>query len=92
MINKGLKKYFENLGQDPDIAAFFVRLTRLIIILSGLSAALKSSYDTGEKANWLTLTWDAANQLKETLSNLFVVLIILAIAFFILHLIARRLK
>jgi hypothetical protein len=90
IINKGLKRFFENLSQDNDIAKFFIKLTNVIILLGGLSAALTSGYNTGEKANWLTLTWDAAEQLEASLGRLFLILIIFAIAFFILHLIARK--
>ncbi|MCH8318401.1 MAG: hypothetical protein IIA88_07865 [Bacteroidetes bacterium] len=90
LINKGLKRFFENLSQDNDIAKFFVKLTNIIILLGGLGAALKNGYYTGEDANWLTLTWDVVEQLEESLWRLFVTLMIFAIAFFILHLIARR--
>ena len=90
LINKGLKKFFENLSQDNDIAKFFIKLTNIIILLGGLGAALTSGYNTGEDANWLTLTWDIAEQLEESLGRLFWTLMIFAIVFFILHLIARR--
>lgn len=90
LVNKGLKRFFENLSQDNDIAKFFLRLTNIIILLGGLGAALKSNYNTGENANWLTLTWNIAEQIEESLGRLFVTLMIFAIAFFILHLIARR--
>lgn len=89
-INKGLKRYFENLSQDNDIAKFFIRLTNIIILLGGLGAALTSGYDTSEDANWLTLTWDVAEQLEASLGRLFLTLMIFAIVFLILHLIARR--
>ena len=59
-------------------------------LLGGLGASLSSGYNTGEDANWLTLTWDVAEQLEESLGRLFLTLMIFAIAFFILHLIARR--
>ena len=90
IINKGLRRFFENLSQDNDIAKFFIKLTNIIILLGGLGAALTSGYDTSEDANWLTLTWDVAEQLEESLRQLFLTLMIFAIAFFILHLIARR--
>jgi len=59
-------------------------------LLGGLSAALTSGYNTGKEANWLTLIWNIAGQLNESLGRLFLILMILAIVFFILHLIARR--
>ena len=89
-INKGLKQFFENMSQDKDIAKFFVKLTNIIIFVGGLGAALKSGYNTGEDSNWLTLMWDAADQFKESLGRLFLTLIIFSIAFFILHIVARR--
>jgi hypothetical protein len=89
-LNKGLKKFFENLTQDPDIAKFFIKLTNLILFLAGFGAALKNAYDTGEKANWLTLIWDIAGHLENSLENLFITLIVFAVTFFILHLIAKR--
>ena len=92
LIQPGLKKYFENLSQDKEIGKFFLKLTNIVILLGGLSAALKSSYDTDDKANWLTLSWNSAGQLKETLGNLFLILMVFAIAFFILHLINRQLN
>lgn len=89
-INKGLKKYFENLCQDSDIANFFVKLSNIIILLGGIGPALSRGYNIGENANWLTLTWDAAGQLENSLTQLFITFMIFAIAFFILHLLARR--
>src|SRR3972149_11289408 len=85
LINKGLKRFFENLSQDHDIAKFFLKLTNIIILLGGIGAALKSAYSTGEGSNWLTLIWDSAGQAQESLGQLFLTLIILAITFFILH-------
>ena len=90
LINKGLKKFFESLCQDDDIARFFVKLTNIIILLGGLGAGLTSGYTKGEDANWLTLTWNAADQLEESLGRLFLTLMIFSVVFFILHLIARR--
>jgi len=90
IINKGLRRFFENLSQDNDIAKFFIKLTNIIILLGGLGAALTSGYNTSEDANWLSLTWDVAEQLEESLGRLFLTLMIFSIAFFVLHLIARR--
>jgi beta-lactamase regulating signal transducer with metallopeptidase domain len=92
LIQPGLKKYFENLSQDSEIAKFFLKLTNIILLLAGIGAALKSGYDTDEKANWLTLTWNSASQLQETLSRLSIILMIFAILFFILYLINRQLN
>ena len=92
LINKGLKKYFENLSQDKEIAKFFIKITNIIIFLGGLSTALSSGYNIGKDANWLTLTWNVAGQLNESLERLFVTMIIFAITFFILHLIARKIS
>lgn len=90
LMNKGLKSFFENLCNDNDIAKFFIKLTKIIILLAGLSAGLSAYYNTVETANWLTLTWNVTNHLEELLFQLFVTLMILSVAFFILHLIARR--
>jgi len=90
LMNKGLKSFFENLCNDNDIAKFFVKLTKIIILLAGLSAALTSYYNTTETANWLTLTWNITDHLEELLFQLFVTLMILSVAFFILQLISRR--
>ena len=89
-INKGLKRYFGNLSQDKEIAKFFVKLTNIIIFLGGIGASLKSSYNIGETSNWLTLIWDSAGQAQESLGKLFMTLIVLAITFFVLHLVAKR--
>ncbi|MFC2114079.1 hypothetical protein ACFLRI_01875 [Bacteroidota bacterium] len=70
LIKNGLKRYFENLSQDSDITKFFYKLTNLIILIGGMDAALTSSFDR-EDANWLTLTWDIADQLQAALSRLF---------------------
>lgn len=90
LINKGLKKYFENLAQDKIIAKFFIKLSYLIILLGGISASLTSNYNTLDTANWLTLTWDVTDHLKELFERLFLIIIILSIAFFILHLWDKR--
>ena len=92
LINKGLKKYFENLSGDADIARFFIKLTNAILLLCGVSAALPSVYDTAESANWLTLTWDIAKHLESSLDKLYITLMIFAVVFFVLHLIARRIN
>ena len=89
LINKGLNRFFKVFSKDNEVARFFVKLTNVIILLGGVGAALKSGYNTGEKSNWLTLIWDAAAQVQESLGRLFTTLIILAITFFILHLVAR---
>jgi hypothetical protein len=92
LIQPGLRKYFENLSQDAEISKFFRKITNIVIILGGISAALKSSYNTDEKSNWLTLTWHSADQLKETMENLFLILMIFAIVFFVLFLINKKLN
>ncbi len=92
ILNKGLKKFFENLSQDADIAKFFVKLTKVIILFAGISAALTSSFHTSSDANWLTITWDVAGQLEHFLSQLFIIMMIFTIAFLILHLISRRIS
>jgi hypothetical protein len=92
LINKGLKSYFENLSRSPEIAEFFIRITNLIILLGGVGAALESSYNTSKEANWLTLTWNITEQLEKSMGRLFLTLLIFAIAFFILHLFAKKPK
>lgn len=90
LMSRGLKSFFENLCNDKDIAKFFIKLTKIIILLAGLSAALSSYYNTTDTANWLTLTWDITDHLEKALFQLFVTLMILAVAFLILLMIARR--
>jgi hypothetical protein len=90
LINKGLKRYFEHFSQDNDIARFFIKLTNVIVLLGGTSAALSAGYNTGENASRLTLIWDAAKQIEDSLTRIFITLIILGITLIILHLIARR--
>jgi len=90
LINKGLKKFFENLAQDKIIAKFFIKLSYLILLLGGISASLTSSYNTLDTANWLTLTWNVTDHLKELFERLFLIIIILSIVFFILHLKDKR--
>ncbi len=89
-INKGLKRFFENLCQNEDIAKFFIRLTKIVLFLGGLSAGLENSYNTTEKANWLTVTWDSIDQVKESMYLLLILLTIFAVVFFILNLIDRK--
>lgn len=89
LINPGLKTYFNSLIQDYEIAKFFVRLISLILFLAGFSAALENSYVI-EKASWLTLSWDAIDQVQATLSNIFTTLIVFSVSFLILDLIHRR--
>jgi len=89
LIKKGLHQFFTNLTNESDISGFFVKLTKIIIILAGIGAALTGGYKTGQEANWLTLTWDISEQLERSLSQLFLTFIILAIAFFILHILGK---
>jgi len=91
LFRNGLRKFYKNLAGEGPIADFFVKLTNLVILLAGLSAALTGNYNTKE-ANWLTLTWDMANQLKESLNRLFVTFIILSVAFLIIQLMLKRSK
>jgi len=92
LVNKGLKRFFKVFSQDTEIARFFVRMTNIIILLGGIGAALKSGYNTGEKSNWLTLVWDSAAQIQESLGRLFTTLIVLTITFFILYMVSRLTK
>jgi len=89
LINKGLNQFFSNVAKESDIARFFAKLTKIIIILAGVGKALAVGYNTGKEANWLTLTWDISRQLEESLSQLFVTFMILAVAFFLLHLLVK---
>lgn len=90
LLKPGLKKYFENLAQDADIAKFFFKITTIILLLGGIGAGLTNVYRAGEKKNWLTMTWDIASHLQKSFERLFISLMIFAISFLILHLIARR--
>lgn len=90
IINKGLKKFFENLAEDKIIAKFFIKLSYLIILLGGISASLTSNYNTLDTATWLTLTWDVTDHLKALFERLFLITIILSVVFFILHLQDKR--
>lgn len=92
ILNDGIKKYFRHISHDKDIAKFFTKLMYIIILLGGISAAIPGNFDTGEKANWLTVTWDAAKQIESSLSRVFITLLVLAITFLILHLVARRIN
>ena len=92
ILNKGLKKFFNHISGDEEVAGFFTRLTTLILFLGGLSAGVGASYDTGEKANWLTIIWDAAKQVKDSLQQLFIAIMILSVTFFILLVIDRRIN
>lgn len=89
LIIKGLAKYLDNLVQDNEISKFFVRLIVLILLLGGMSAALDNSYEV-DKSNWLTLSWDAVDQVQGTMTNLFSVLITFSILFLIIELVRRR--
>ena len=92
LLNKGLKKFFNHITRDEEVSGFFTKLSTLILFLGGLSAGVGASYDTGEKANWLTITWDAAKQVKDSLQQLFIAVLILSITFFILLVIDRRIN
>jgi hypothetical protein len=92
LIQKGLKRYYENLSQDAELTRFFIKITNIVIFLGGASAGLRSDYNTREDANWLTLTWNATDQLQESLRNLFMIMMIFAIFFLILHLYSRKIN
>lgn len=81
LINKSLKVYFKQLCQNAQVADLFIRMTKIVILLAGLGAALTSNYTTNEKADWLSLTWNVAAQVKAALESLFIAFIILALAF-----------
>ena len=90
LLNKGLKMFFESLSPDKEVSAFFTRITLMVLFLGGMSGALAVHYNTGEQANWLTLIWDSAGLVKETLQQLFISLIILSITFFILIVLDKK--
>ena len=90
-FKSGLRRFYKNLAGEGPIADFFVKLTNLVVLLAGLSAALTGNYNTRD-ANWLTLTWDVADQLKESLNKLFITFIILAVVFLLVQLVLKRSK
>ena len=92
MLNDGMKKFFESISPDPAISGFFSRVTRIVLLLAGLSGAVAANYNTGEKANWLTVTWDSAGLVKDSLEQLFITLIVLSVAFLIMMVIDRKLN
>ncbi len=92
LINKSLKTYFKHLCQDAQVAGLFSRMTKIVILLAGLGAALTANYTTNENADWLSLTWNVAAQVKESLESLFIAFIILALAFLVLHVCTRNCK
>jgi len=89
MLKRGLLTFFESIHKDAETSRFFVRLIVLILFLGGLSAALTANYVI-EKANWLTLSWDAVDQVQATLSSLFGIITLLSAVFLILELVNRR--
>ena len=91
LLKKGLTMFFENLCQDDEVAKFFTKLTTIILLLAGLSAA-HHSYKLGDKLNWLTLSWSSARHITGTLEILLIIMTIFAISFFILHLVGRKLN
>lgn len=91
-INKSLKSYFEQLSQDALVVRLFSRMTKIVILLAGMGAALTANYTTGDKADWLSLTWNVAAQVKESLESLFIAFIILALAFLVLYVCTRNCK
>jgi hypothetical protein len=90
LLNKGLKKFFSQISPDPEISGFFTKITTMVLFLAGISAGIAANFDTGEKANWLTMTWDASKQIKESLQQVFITLLILAISFFLLLVLDRK--
>ncbi len=55
-------------------------------------SSFTSNYTTNEKADWLSLTWNVAAQVKAALESLFIAFIILALAFLVLHVCTRICK
>lgn len=92
LINKNIKTYFEQLSPNTQLSNLFSRMSKIVILLAGMGAALTNNYTTGEKADWLSLTWNVADQLKETMKSLFIVFIILTLIFLILHVCIRNCK
>ena len=90
LLTKGIKTFLTSLNQDAETSTFFTKLIILILLLGGLSASLSNGYDTDEKANWLTLSWDSVDQVQATLSSLFTILIVFAVTFLILELFNRK--
>jgi len=89
-LKPGLTIFLNSLTFDNEISKFFVRLVTLILLLGGFGAGLANEYSTDEKANWLTLSWDSVDQIQGTLENLFGIMIMLTVIFFILNIINRR--
>ena len=91
LINKGLKRFFKVICQDPVISKFFFKLTNIILLIAGLGAGLKNDYKTGKDSNWLTLTWDSANQLQEVFSRLLTIMMIFAVLYILIQILVRKL-
>ena len=89
-LKPGLTIFLNSLTFDHEISKFFVKLVTLILLLGGFRAGIANGYSMDEKANWLTLGWDSVDQIQGTLENLFGIMIILTIVFFILNIINRR--
>ncbi len=92
LIDKSLKAYFKQLCENARVADLFIRMTKIVVLLAGLGAALTADYTTNEKADWLSLTWNVAAQIKAALESLFMAFIILALAFLVLHVCTRIYK
>lgn len=86
LLSPGIKKYFISIFQDDETADFFLKMVRLVLFMSGLSAALSSKYTMDEKSNWLTLSWEATGQFQSTLSNLYNGMMAFTFVFLVLHL------
>jgi hypothetical protein len=90
ILRNGLRKFFASICQDTELADFFLKLTNLVIFFGGAGAALRSDYNASKEANWLTLTWNVADQLNNALTIFFQILLALVVVFLILYLVARK--
>jgi hypothetical protein len=85
-VEKILCQYLPGYGA----CGFFLKLTNLVIFFGGAGAALRSDYNASKEANWLTLTWNVADQLNNALTIFFQILLALVVVFLILYLVARK--
>ncbi len=91
LLRRGLRAFFSDLSDNRDIVTLLVRMGLLSLLLIGAGNILGHSYTTGEKANWLTVTWNVADQFRDMAFGLTLILVIFALTFLLLYIVGKRL-
>lgn len=90
-LRQGLHALFSEVSDNRRTAVLLARMVQLALFLIGAGYVVGQRYSTGENTNWLTLTWNVADQFEAMALSVTLLLVIFALTFLVLYIIGKRL-